>query len=717
MELSSFLGDARWAARKGSVPFRIALTTFGILALELAMIRWTSSQIRAFAYFNNIVLIGAFLGMGLGVALGRRRPGLFHLALPMLLIVALPLAFSEYLGLVHLTFPDNSIMLWYIGRVEADPRVFAVSILIFIGLFTAIVAVFTFCSVPLGYLFSLMPPLQSYAWDLTGSLAGVVAFAITAGLNAGPAVWLALGCLPFAFLIRRPAAFALAFIIIGLGQYSVRSAVFSPYNRIDLSPPMPALTELRVNRDFHQCIYDFSPAHLASPALTDFDRNLLANVWELYNLPFNINSSRESALIVGAGTGNDVESALRHGYKRVVGVDIDSQIIALGKALDPQRPNFDPRVSMVVDDARAYFGRPTAETYDIVCYGLLDSHAMSSAMSTLRLDNYVYTEEGIRAGWNRVGPKGHLSLSMSCMAGDWFFNRIYWTIAKATGKAPRALYSPVHGAVTFLVARDGVRLDEAVMARRVTLGPSVVEGGTLTTTDDWPFLYIRPGTFPWGYVIVLAYILVLALVTVRPVFGFGSPGAPSFDWPLFLMGAAFLLIETRGVTSISLLFGSTWVANAAVFSGILIMVLAATLIVRGRRWKNPLPWFAPLLLSVALLWWFPLGWLQTLPLAVRGLLGGMLTGLPVGFAGIVVPMLLQRSPSPTASLGANLLGAVLGGCLEYYSMLGGLRSTAAMAAVLYLFAVLLLRRDAARREGPQASPGAGPGLPSGAGSA
>jgi hypothetical protein len=696
--LSSFSTDASWAQRKGSVPLRIALTTFGILALELALIRWTSSQARAFAYFNNVVLIGAFLGMGLGVALGRRRPGLVHLALPALLLTALPLAFSERLGLVHLYFPDNSIMIWYVGLVPADPAVFAGHILIFLGMFTAIVAVFTFCSVPLGYLFTLMPALRSYVWDLTGSLVGVVAFAVAAGLDAGPAVWLALGCLPFAFLTRKPTAFALAIAVIGLGQYSVRGAIFSPYNRIDLSPPNAVLTELRVNRDFHQCIYDFSPAHLASLSLSTPDRLLLDRIQELYRLPFDVNPSRGSALIVGAGTGNDVQSALKYGYRSVVGVDIDSQIIALGRALNPQRPYQDPRVSMVVDDARAFFGRPSAETYDLVCYGLLDSHAMSSAMSTLRLDNYVYTEEGIRSGWNRVGPRGHMSLSMSCVAGDWFFNRIYWTIAKATGKVPRAFYSEIHGAVTFLVPRDGVQLDEAVMGQRLSLSPSAAEDDTQTTSDDWPFLYIRPGAFPWGYLVVLAYIVLLALATIRPVYGLGSAGAPSFDWPLFFMGAAFLLIETRGVTSISLLFGSTWVANAAVFSGILFMVLAATLVVRGKRWKNPLPWFAPLLLSVALLWWFPVDWLQTMPLVARGLLGGLLTGMPVGFAGIVVPMLLDRSPAPTVSLGANLLGAVLGGCLEYYSMVGGLRSTALMAAVLYLVAFALLRRRSGRLE-------------------
>ena len=698
MEKGPFLENARWAERGGPLPLKIALTTFGILALELALIRWTSSQVRAFAFFNNVVLIAAFLGMGLGVALGRRHPGLFHLALPCLLAVSVPLAFSERLGLVHLYFPDNSIMLWVVGLVPADPAVFARNIAIFLGLITAVVAVFAFCSVPLGHLFPRMPALRSYAWDLSGSLAGVVAFAAASGLNSGPPVWLALGCLPFAILLRRPLAFALAAAIIGLGQYSVQRAVFSPYNRIDISAPLPAFTELSVNRDFHQNIYDFSPAHLSGASLSAGDRAFLGQVRALYDLPFDVNPSRASALIVGAGTGNDVMFALAHGYGRVVAVDIDPQIIALGRALNPQRPYQDPRVSVVVDDARAFFAGGSAGSYDIVCYGLLDSHAMSSAMSTLRLDNYVYTEEGIRSGWSHVGPAGHLSLSMSCVAGDWFFTRMYWTIAKATGRRPLAFFSPIHGAVTFIVAREGVRLDRAAMARRTGLEPLAAEGATLTTSDDWPFLYIRPGVVPWGYIVVLSYILALALVTVRPVFGLGSPGSAPFDWPLFLMGAAFLLIETRGVTSISLLFGSTWVANAAVFSGILAMVLAATLVVRGRRWGNPLPWFAPLLASVALLWWFPLGWLHTLPLAARGVIGGLLTGMPVGFAGIVVPILLRRSRSATESLGANLLGAVVGGCLEYYSMIGGLRSTALMAAVLYLMALLMLRRE---RKGPE----------------
>ena len=93
-------------------------------------------------------------------------------------------------------------------------------------------------------------------------------------------------------------------------------------------------------------------------------------------------------------------------------------------------------------------------------------------------------------------------------------------------------------------------------------------------------------------------------------------------------------------------------------------------------------------------------------MAARGVIGGLLTGMPVGFAGIVVPILLQRSRSATESLGANLLGAVVGGCLEYYSMIGGLRSTALMAAVLYFIALLILRRERKSPEGIGQAPAA-----------
>jgi hypothetical protein len=170
-------------------------------------------------------------------------------------------------------------------------------------------------------------------------------------------------------------------------------------------------------------------------------------------------------------------------------------------------------------------------------------------------------------------------------------------------------------------------------------------------------------------------VLVLAFVSARRVFGARAVGA-DFDPLLFLMGAGFLLIETRGVTTLSLLFGSTWMVNAAVFAGILLVALIANLYVE-RFGSPPLaPCFVLLLASVAMLWALDNAALNRFELPLRGVMGGVVNALPVGFAGIIVSTLLARSANPTASLASNLLGSVVGGCLEYLSMLAGLRALA-----------------------------------------
>lgn len=687
------LADVSWADRRVRVSWLIAASTFGILALELALIRWTSSQIRVFAYFNNLVLICAFFGMGLGVALGRRWPGLVKFALPILFVLALPLAFSEQCNLVHLRFPDRSIMLWGGEQLAANGWVFARNLSIFVTLLAMIVAVFIACGAPLGLLFSRLPALRAYPADLLGSLAGVAAFTAAAWLDTGPALWLLLGAVPLAWLARSWWAWPLALAIGGLGAFSAREAMYSPYNRITVQPQPDGAYELHVNRDFHQYMADLSPTRLHRPFGDESQRQSLLELQALYDLPFVVNPQRGSALVVGAGTGNDVQAAVRNGYGHVTSVDIDARIITLGRQLHPEQPYAQTNVATVVDDARSFFGRHRPEKYDVVCFGLLDSHAMSSAMSTLRLDNYVYTEQGIRAAWARVAPGGHLSLAISVVGGHWFFDRLYWTIARATGREPMAFYSPLHGnTASFIVAKPGAALVVAELARRERLYPSQPRADVVTTSDDWPFLYLRPGVVPWGYLIVLTLVLAVAMASARAGFGLRAGGG-GFHGPLFLMGAAFLLIETRGVTSLSLLFGSTWVVNSVVFGGILVMVLAGTLAVEKWGWRNPAPWFLPLFAAVALQYFLPVEWLQALPLAGRAVAGGILIGLPVGLAGIIVPMLLVRAADPASALGANLVGAVLGGCLEYVSMYAGLGSLALMALALYLAAFLLVRRE------------------------
>jgi hypothetical protein len=70
--------------------WNLFLCSFTILFVELVCIRWIPAYIRYLGYFTNFVLLGSFLGIGLGILQARRRLDLqtfFPLALAVLVWV------------------------------------------------------------------------------------------------------------------------------------------------------------------------------------------------------------------------------------------------------------------------------------------------------------------------------------------------------------------------------------------------------------------------------------------------------------------------------------------------------------------------------------------------------------------------------------------------------------------------------------------------------
>ena len=684
---SSLAPDARFDRL---VVLRLAVATFSILALELAIIRWMSQQVRIFAYLNNVVLMACFLGMGLGIAAGRKHPRLIDATLPSLAVLSAVLSFSARLGILRLAFPDPSIAIWG-GETLRTGETFLKNLSIVVALFLAVVWIFVCAGSVVGALFDRLNPLRAYGADLFGSLAGVLAMTFVAALGTTPTVWFAVAIVPLLWLSPRPLSWAAAAVVLWVAHLSVGFALFSPYNRIDLirasSLNRPVI--VAANRDAHQIMLDLRAPALSSAALSPEARKALSTFRLMYDLPFGLTRQRRDALIVGAGTGNDVAAALRNGFGHVSSIDIDPVIIRIGRRMHPEHPYSDPRVEPVINDARAFFEQRRDEGFDVVCFGLLDSHAMFSSMASLRLDNYVYTEEGLRSAFQHVRPGGVMTVSFSVFPGDWIRDRIIAVMAKAIGQQPRILYFPSADACTFIVTKGPV-LPAAPLPFEIR--PHIDLNAVHTTSDDWPFLYLRPHRFPTGYLIVLLTILAIAALGTRAAFG---PGLfrTRFDPVMFLFGAAFLLIETKGVTDLSLLFGSTWIVNLSVFAGILLMALVANTV--ASRWqpvRMGLPFLA-LFLALAVSYAVRPSMLLPLPLLARGIAGGLANALPVAVAGLLFSTLLSRSADAAGSLGSNLLGAMIGGCLEYLSIATGLRFLTLMAMLLYGAALLVLARD------------------------
>lgn len=93
-------------------------------------------------------------------------------------------------------------------------------------------------------------------------------------------------------------------------------------------------------------------------------------------------------------------------------------LTTLARRWNPSGVYDDPRVRLHHDDARAFLER-ASPVYDRIVYGRLDSQALSSSMTNLRLDGFVYTVEGFRAAWKALTPDGAPSVAFFVGASEW----------------------------------------------------------------------------------------------------------------------------------------------------------------------------------------------------------------------------------------------------------------------------------------------------------
>ena len=675
------------------LPIAIAGSAALSLFLELAVIRWQGTIFEFFAFYKNYGLLSCFAGLGLGYALSRSKEGI-----PLILV--LPLLAWQFILLIGLRFglPNRPYSLEAIpfreqlnmGWTATMDQVGVIYLLITVVFFLTALAF-----VPIGQLCGKLmerkPQLSAYGLNLLGSILGVFLMLLVSFLWTPPTVWFGLCALGLLlFFVRMPKT-----LLFGMGTAMVAivtlawpvnplwNKVYSPYQLLDIGYSRDGLMLIRAAGHYYQRVRNLS--RTAVEASSDPKVRV---VRDYYELPYKIHPEPDQVAIVGAGSGNDVAAGLRSGARHIEAIEIDPAILLAGKTNHPERPYDDNRVHPVVNDARSFF-RSTNRHFDLIVYGLLDSHTLLSHASSVRLDSFVYTVEGLREARSRLKENGVLSLSFSVLNDD-LGTKFYRMMKQAfDGKEPLCIFTDAEGAVTFIQSKNGDLsippnlLSDAHFVERSAFyrnSGSKVD----VSTDDWPFLYMPRRVYPVSYLVVLGLIVLLSFVLFA---SFLREKPELSHFPFFFLGAGFMLVETKAITEMGLAFGNTWQVIGIAISSILVMAFLGNALVRRFGLTSPYLAYLFLFASLAVGWWIAQA--GGFPSTTGGKLGtAVVLTCPLFFSGIVFSTLLSAQSRISSVMCLNLLGAVCGGILEYNSMYFGFHFLYVLATGLYAAALL-----------------------------
>jgi spermidine synthase len=719
-----------------------------LLYLELACIRWFPAHVLYLTFFSNAMLLASFLGMSLGCLLVDRKTNYLALTAPMLFIamLAAQLIGAERDALQTVLRVDDPLspQLVFFGTEYAadDPSRLVIPMEALAGFFfLAIALVMIGPGQELGRAFNRQSDrLRAYSLNIAGSLAGILLFALSSFWELSPVWWFSLvaaGLSYFVFgsaaVLRQPDRWRwlpiVAPCLVGIlvmsaktsgavmeGDALVGQHYWSPYYRVDYDSGRNK--QISVNLIGHQAMVsrddDANPSYAyALPHLLQRDSG---------GAPFG------DVLIIGAGSGNDVSRALAWGARSVDAVEIDPVIQRIGQDDHPDKPYQDPRVSVHIGDGRNFL-RLAPKQYDLIVFALVDSLVLHSGYSNIRLESFMFTREALADVRAHLKPGG-VFVMYNYFRQGWIVDRLSQGLRDAFQADPLIVTLPfqqeigpdTRGGFTILMSGATGHIVEAFArgtAYRLAAGqapsPATPNGflvpateagddgwmrfgpARLTSTarlhdatDDWPFLYLRspmiPGVSTRGIAVMGGIALVLFVFVAR------TGPRDSQGWRLnprmFFLGAAFMLVETKAVVHMALLFGSTWIVNTIVFAGVLIMILAANLYVWKARPARLTPYYVGLMIAIAINWAVPLDSLlgQSRAWQIAG--ASVLAFTPILFAGVIFAVCFGRSLQPNRDFSANVAGSMAGGLAENTSMLLGFQHLTVVIAAFYLLSMI-----------------------------
>jgi hypothetical protein len=687
----------------------IQLILISALALftELAIIRWLSSYILYLGYFTNIILIASFFGLGAGALLGQQKKRLFFL-FPILLLLIIFLV-----SILKINIGINTEDQIFFQSTELDLK--TPLELIAPVVFILITALFLPLGQKLGSLLNSLPPLKAYTLDIVGSLAGIILFTILSFTGTQPFIWFVLIMIMYLILLSRYKAVLVSFIafipVLVMVWLLSSGTIWSPYYKITLN----------------QMIYETEP-------LDDVGYVLLANSTGhqtlepihrkefIYSQPYELieNPDYENILIIGTGGGSDAAIALTETKASIDAVDIDPTILDIGKQYHPLKPYDSDRITTYVNDGRAFI-ETTDKKYDLIIFALTDSLTLASSYSNTRLESYLFTLESFESARDHLTDDG-LVVLYNFYREPWLVEKLGSMLEQTFAQEPFVMTG--QNTLAVLMAGPGLTKLKPDLANEFVPTNTKYK----SATDNWPFLYLKKPSLPKIYfssllsILVIAFLFVVLINKKLLVQQFHPPAQEikyatkstvekksllrrisspkqlissvtkqktgGFHWHFFFLGVGFLLLETKNIINFSLLFGSTWLVNALVFFAILAAVLVANLIAMKYNivHKKRLYLILGLLLLLNLL--IPLKSLLALGVIGRYVLASALTFSPIILANLIFATSFKNTTNASLSFGANLLGAVLGGFLEYSALLIGYHYVLILIGVFYFFSFL-----------------------------
>ncbi len=215
-------------------------------------------------------------------------------------------------------------------------------------------------------------------------------------------------------------------------------------------------------------------------------------------------------------------------------------------------------------------------------------------------------------------------------------------------------------------------------------------GVSSIATDDWPFFYLREPMVPDLNLRGMAIVAGLSLLLL---FAFAPVKTRRQNGRMFFLGAGFMLLETKSVVHMALLFGSTWYVNSIVFFAILVMILLSNLYVLFMKPRRLWPFYVLLVAALLVNAYVPMSRFLSLPGAAKVIASCVVVFVPIFFAGVIFAAAFRDSRQPDVDFGSNIGGVILGGLCENLSLVLGFSHLILVAVAFYVLSWLLWPRS------------------------